>query len=76
MVATAQELDDTLFQDQNFDEKVQRFATDAGCQVVYITKERFLDAENGAQQLRYGLTNRHPSQHHHLPATPAPYAPS
>lgn len=47
MSASAQELQDTLFEDQSFDEKALRFATDAACQVVYITKERFVDAENG-----------------------------
>jgi dynein heavy chain 1 len=47
MAASSQELEDTLFQDTSFDEKAQRFATDPGSQVVYITKERFVDAEDG-----------------------------
>lgn len=43
MSATVEELESTLFQDPSFEEKVQRFATDSGCQVVYLTKERYRD---------------------------------
>lgn len=45
MSATPQELEDSLFSDPSFDEKALRFATDSVCQVVYITRERFLDVD-------------------------------
>lgn len=45
MTATQQQLDDSLFQDPSFEEKSLRFATDAGCQVVYLTRERYMDAD-------------------------------
>lgn len=48
MSATARDLADSLFEDPTFEEKSLRFATDAGCQVVYITRERHFDLdENG-----------------------------
>ncbi len=48
MAATQAELEDSLFEDPNFDEKVTRFASDAGCQVVYITRETVPDyADDG-----------------------------
>ncbi|BEJ00458.1 hypothetical protein CcaverHIS631_0503150 [Cutaneotrichosporon cavernicola] len=45
MAATRQELELGLFNDPTFEEKTLRFASDAGCQVVYITKERYLDVD-------------------------------
>jgi len=45
MAATRQELEHGLFDDPAFEEKSLRFATDVGCQVVYITKERYLDID-------------------------------
>ncbi|WVQ73635.1 hypothetical protein IAR50_003215 [Cryptococcus sp. DSM 104548] len=68
MSATPQELDDTLFEDPNFDEKTVRFATDVGCQVVYVTKERYLDVDeenSPISRITYRL---------HLPPTP-PHSP-
>ncbi|KIR72005.1 dynein heavy chain 1, cytosolic [Cryptococcus deuterogattii CA1014] len=49
MSAAPQELEDSLFEDPNFDEKTVRFATDANCQVVYITRERYLDVEEDGE---------------------------
>lgn len=46
MAATRQELEQGLFEDPTFEEKTLRFASDAGCQVVYITKERYLDVDD------------------------------
>ena len=49
MSATGQELKDSLFEGPGFEEKSVRFATDPACQVVYITRERYLDLdEDGA----------------------------
>lgn len=45
MSATSQDLADSLFEDPTFEEKTIRFATDAGCQVVYITRERHFDVD-------------------------------
>lgn len=45
MSATSEELEDSLFEDASFEEKVVRFAVDASCQVVYITKDTFLDVD-------------------------------
>jgi dynein heavy chain 1 len=45
MSAAVDQLEKTLFADPTFEEKVQRFATDAGCQVVYITRERFVEPD-------------------------------
>ena len=45
MSATTEELEDSLFEDPNFIEKATRFASDAACQVVYVTKETFSDVE-------------------------------
>ncbi|KAK8843995.1 hypothetical protein IAR55_006788 [Kwoniella newhampshirensis] len=64
MSATRQELEDSLFEDPTFDDKCQRFAADAGCQVVYITKGRYLDVDeddNPIARITYRL---------HLPPTP------
>jgi dynein heavy chain 1 len=49
MAATRQELEHGLFEDPAFEEKSLRFATDAGCQVVYITKERYLDVDEDGE---------------------------
>lgn len=46
MSASIQDLEDSLFLDPSLDEKVLRFAGDAGCQVVYITKEKFADVDD------------------------------
>ncbi|WVR09001.1 hypothetical protein IAU60_006061 [Kwoniella sp. DSM 27419] len=64
MAATHEELQESLFEDPSFDEKVQRFAADAGCQVVYISKERYIDVDEDDQpiiRITYRL---------HLPPTP------
>jgi dynein heavy chain 1 len=52
MSATREELEDSLFEDPSFEEKVARFATDSGCQVVYVTKETFLDVDEDGELLR------------------------
>ena len=49
MSATTQELADSLFEDPSFDEKVLRFASDAACQVVYITRNRHVDVEDDGE---------------------------
>ncbi|OCF56381.1 dynein heavy chain 1, cytosolic [Kwoniella mangroviensis CBS 10435] len=69
MSATKQEIEDSLFEDPSFDEKTIRFATDPGCQVVYITKERYLDVDEydaPIARITYRL---------HLPPTP-PHSPN
>ena len=45
MSASMEDIEDSLFEDSSFDEKVTRFASDSGCQVVYITKETFIDVD-------------------------------
>jgi hypothetical protein len=45
MSASLEDIEDSLFEDSSFDEKVTRFASDSGCQVVYITKETFIDVD-------------------------------
>ncbi|ORY33069.1 putative motor [Naematelia encephala] len=64
MTATAQDIQDSLFEDPSFDDKATRFATDASCQVVYVVKERYLDVDeddNPVARITYLL---------HLPPTP------
>jgi hypothetical protein len=51
MSASLEELEDSLFEDTGFDEKVTRFASDSGCQVVYITKETFVDVDEDGKLL-------------------------
>jgi dynein heavy chain 1 len=46
MSASLEDIEDSLFEDTSFDEKVTRFASDSGCQVVYITKETFIDVDD------------------------------
>lgn len=46
MSASMEDIEDSLFEDSSFEEKVTRFASDAGCQVVYITKETFIDVDD------------------------------
>lgn len=46
MSADLLDVEDSLFTDPSFDEKSLRFAGDAGCQVVYITKEKFFDVDD------------------------------
>lgn len=54
MSAPLEELEDSLFEDTGFEEKVTRFASDTGCQVVYITKETFVDVdEDGKLDFTY-----------------------
>ena len=53
MTATKQGLRDSLFAEPSFEEKTIRFATDAACQVVYITRERYLDAEDEGGYVPY-----------------------
>ncbi|OWZ39026.1 dynein heavy chain 1, cytosolic [Cryptococcus neoformans Tu259-1] len=69
MSATPQELEDSLFEDPNFDEKTVRFATDASCQVVYITRERYLDVDED------GIPTARITYRLHLPPTP-PHSPN
>lgn len=57
MSATSEELEDSLFEDPSFEEKVARFATDSGCQVVYVTKETFLDVDEDGELLREGFAD-------------------
>lgn len=45
MTASREELHDSLFEDPSFEEKSLRFGTDAACQVMYITRERYLDVD-------------------------------
>jgi dynein heavy chain 1 len=64
MAASRSELEHGLFDDPAFEEKALRFATDAGCQVVYVTKQRYHDADEDDQQVvRIGYRL-------HLPPTP------
>ena len=58
MSATQEELADSLFIDPSFEEKALRFATDVGCQVVYITRERFVDLEDGASSISTAVRGR------------------
>ena len=46
MSATVDDLT-TLFSDPSFEDKALRFASDAACQVVYITKQRYVDDDEG-----------------------------
>ncbi len=57
MSATVEDLAASLFQDPNFDEKVLRFASDAGCQVVYITRDRHVDVEVDGESAICHLTH-------------------
>lgn len=49
MSAKVEELEDSLFVDPSFEEKVLRFATDAACRGVYVTKESFADADEDGE---------------------------
>jgi dynein heavy chain 1 len=49
MSASLSDLENTLFNDHNFEENVSRFAGDAACQVVYITKERISIIDDGGR---------------------------
>lgn len=51
MSATRSEIDLSLYDDTNFEEKSLRFATDPGCQVIYVTKERYVDMDEDGQSL-------------------------
>ncbi|WWC63949.1 uncharacterized protein I303_106555 [Kwoniella dejecticola CBS 10117] len=64
MSATKQEIEDTLFEDPNFDDKTIRFATDPGCQVVYLTKERYVDVDEDDTPIARNTYRLH------LPPTP------
>lgn len=55
MSATSEELDDSLFLDPGFEEKALRFATDGGCQVIYVTRERYLDVDEDGELSRFNL---------------------
>lgn len=58
MTATRIELEDSLFEDPAFEEKSLRFATDTACQVVYITRERYLDVdEDGLADPLFSLSS-------------------
>lgn len=91
MAATRQELEHGLFDDPAFEEKSLRFATDAGCQVVYITKERYLDMDEDGESIRgflqqksiilrrsesQKLTVRPPSHADHVPPAPPTHSPA
>ncbi|CAD6590781.1 MAG: hypothetical protein TREMPRED_005879, partial [Tremellales sp. Tagirdzhanova-0007] len=64
MSATGQELKDSLFEGPGFEEKSVRFATDPACQVVYITRERYLDLDEDDSRI-FRIAYRL-----HLPPTP------
>jgi dynein heavy chain 1 len=49
MSASLEDIEDSLFEDTSFEEKATRFATDTGCQVVYITKETFVDVDEDGE---------------------------
>ena len=51
MTATPNELQESLFEDPSFEEKALRFASDPSCQVVYITRERYLDVDEDGQYI-------------------------
>lgn len=79
MAATRQELEHGLFDDPNFDEKAQRFAFDAGCQVVYVTKERYLDVDEEGKHWNCPScsTNCRPTHFsYRVPAPSPPYTSS
>lgn len=70
MAATRQELEMGLFGDPTFEEKTLRFASDAGCQVVYITKERYLDVdEDGERSWLPSFPSFHPFSPYPSPIT-------
>jgi dynein heavy chain 1 len=46
MSASTEELEDSMFEDPNFEEKVSRFALDAASRSVYVTKESFMDSDD------------------------------
>lgn len=52
MSASAEELEDSMFEDPSFDEKVSRFASDAASRSVYITKETFMDMDEESKRLQ------------------------
>ncbi|WWC73019.1 uncharacterized protein I206_106984 [Kwoniella pini CBS 10737] len=64
MSATKEEIEDSLFEDPSFDEKTNRFATDPSCQVVYLTKERYVDVDEDDTPLARNTYRLH------LPPTP------
>lgn len=47
MGASRRDLESSLFDDTAFEEKCTRFASDAGCMVVYVTKELPVTAVDG-----------------------------
>lgn len=49
MSASTEELEDSMFEDPSFEEKVSRFASDAASRSVYVTKETFMDADEDGQ---------------------------
>lgn len=49
MAASVEDLEDSLFADPSFDEKVIRFASDSASRGVYVTKETFLDADEDGE---------------------------
>lgn len=78
MSASIEELEDSLFEDASFEEKVTRFALDAGCQVVYITKETFGDVdEDGKLYMTIRADDaRQLNSRHYLSPPSSPYTPS
>lgn len=52
MSASVEELEDSMFEDPSFEEKVQRFASDAASRSVYVTKETFMDADDDGESYR------------------------
>jgi len=74
MSAESVELADSLFSDPSFEEKSLRFATDMGCQVVYITRERYLDTDEEGKYLTYSqLTRRLSRRTYHIPPASTSY---
>jgi hypothetical protein len=89
MSANVLELKDTLFNEPDFEENVLRFASDIGCQVVYIVKDRVvtLEDDGGLHNNREAsLIRQHNHPQHtsptacispqHLPILPTPFRPS
>ena len=77
MSASLEDIEDSLFEDSSFDEKVTRFASDSGCQVVYITKETFIDVDDDCKLKVLSYTDdRQFFRWSDLPTPSSPYTPS
>jgi hypothetical protein len=54
MAATRTDLESSLFGDNSFKDKVERFAMDGSIMVAYITKERNLRQNDGEEEVDDG----------------------